>query len=169
MALFGSSRDFSFVRKINNELLEDVIQQEVDYFKLYLPEAKGDRTENLYGEASSQKTYYRPVRVACLIDRSSGFQTAADDQFGLDINATYTFNFLRPKLEELGLVPQVGDIIEDRSRYFEVDSTNEVQFFLGKDKDYGKDVGTEFGRNISIQITTHLARVSRLQIIKARL
>ena len=105
MALFGSSRDFNFVRKINNELLEDVIQQEVEYFKLYLPDTKSNDAENLYGEASAQKTYYRPVRLACLIDRTSGFQPQADDQFGIDVNATYTFSFLRPKLEELGLVP----------------------------------------------------------------
>lgn len=169
MALFGSSRDFNFVRKINNELLEDVIQQEVEYFKLYLPDTKSNDAENLYGEASAQKTYYRPVRLACLIDRTSGFQPQADDQFGIDVNATYTFSFLRPKLEELGLVPEIGDIIEDRGRYFEVDNLNEIQFFLGKDKDYGKNVGIEFGRNISIQITTHLSRVARLQITKARL
>ena len=149
MALFGSSRDFNFVRKINNELLEDVIQQEVEYFKLYLPDTKSNDAENLYGEASAQKTYYRPVRLACLIDRTSGFQPQADDQFGIDVNATYTFSFLRPKLEELGLVPEIGDIIEDRGRYFEVDNLNEIQFFLGKDKDYGKNVGIEFGRNIS--------------------
>lgn len=169
MALFGSSRDFSFVRKINNELLEDVIQQEVDYFKLYLPQTKGADTDNLYGEASSQKTYYQPVRLACLIDRSSGFQSQADDQFGIDVNATYTFSFLRPKLEELQLVPEIGDIIEDRGRYFEVDNLNEIQFFLGKDKDHSKSVGTGFGQNISIQVTSHLARVARLQIIKSRL
>ena len=169
MALFGSSRDFSFIQKINNELLEDVIQQEVDYFKLYLPDTKSSDTENLYGEASSQKTYYQPVRLACLIDRSGGFQSLADDQFGIDINAAYTFNFLRPKLEELNLVPQIGDIIEDRGRYFEVDNLNEIQFYLGKDKDYGKSVGVEFGRNISIQIITHLARATRLQITKVRL
>lgn len=169
MALFGSSRDFSFVQKINNELLEDVIQQEVDYYKLYLPEVKSNDASNLYGEASSQKTYYRPVRLACLVDRTAGFTTAADDQFGIDVNASYIFNFLRPKLEELSLVPQVGDIIEDRGRYFEIDNLSEIQFFLGKDKDHGKNVGNEFGRNISIQVTTHLARIARLQITKARL
>lgn len=169
MALFGSSRDFSFVRKINNELLEDVIQQEVDYYKLYIPNIKANDTSNLYGEASAQKTYYQPIRLACLIDRTQGFNPVADDQFGIDVTAIYTFNFLRPKLEELSLVPEIGDIIEDRGRYFEVDNANEFQFYLGKDKDYGKNVGTEFGRNISIQITAHLARVARLQITKARL
>ena len=107
--------------------------------------------------------------MTCLVDRTAGFTSIADDQFGVDVNANYTFNFLRSKLESVSLVPQIGDIIEDRGRYFEVDNTNEIQFFLGKDKDYGKSVGQEFGRNLSIQITTHLARVARLQIIKARL
>lgn len=169
MALFGSSRDFSFVRKINNELMEDIIQQEVDYFKIYMPETQNGDTANLYGEASAQKTYYQPVRLACLVDRSAGFQSLADDQFGIDINGNYVFNFLRPKLEDIQLVPQIGDIIEDRGRYFEVDNLNEVQFFLGKDKDYGKSVGAQFGNNISIQVTAHLSRVARLQIVKARL
>lgn len=169
MALFGSSRDFSFVRTINNELLDNVVQQEVDYYKLYLPEAASKNTSNLYGEASSQKTYYNPVRVTCLIDRTAGFNTQADDQFGIDVNGVYTFNFFRPKLEDLNLVIQVGDIIEDRGRFFEVDNQIEVQYFLGKDKDYGKNVGAEFGRNLAIQVTTHLARVTRLQITKARL
>ncbi len=169
MALFGSSRDISFILKVNGELLDNVIQQEVEYYKLYLPETKAGDTANLYGEASSQKTYYAPVRLTCLIDRSQGFNPVADDQFGIDVNATYTFNFLRSKLEDLSLVPEIGDIIEDRGRYFEVDNANEFQFVLGKDKDYGKNVGSEFGRNFSIQVTSHLARVSRLQITRARL
>ena len=30
MALFGSSRDIAFMKNINRELLDDVVQQEVD-------------------------------------------------------------------------------------------------------------------------------------------
>lgn len=169
MALFGSSRDISFILKVNGELLDNVIQQEVDYYKLYLPEAKSHDSANLYGEASAQKTYYSPVRLSCLVDRTQGFQSVQDDQIGIDVTSNYVFKFLRPKLEELGLVPQIGDIIEDRGNYFEVDNANEAQFFAGKDKDYGKNVGAEFGRNISIECTTHLARVTRLQITKFRI
>ena len=169
MALFGSSRDFSFVKKINTELLEDVIQQEIDYYKLYLPEVVSKDSVNLYGEASSQKTYYNPVRVACLVDRSTGLNSQADDQFGIDVNGIFTFNFFRPKLEDLNLVIQGGDIIEDRGRFFEVDNQIEIQYFLGKDSDYGKNVGASFGKNIAIQVTAHLARASRLQITKARI
>ena len=167
MALFGSSRDISFVKKINNELIDNVIQQEVDYYKHYLPETKGKDSDNLYGEASSQKTYYSPVRITCLLER--GDQTyIQDDQFGIDVTQIMTFRFLKPKLREVGLVPHAGDIVEVRGSYYEIDQVNENQFILGKDNDYGKSVGSEFGESLSVICTSHYARVARLQIIKAR-
>ena len=167
MSLFGSSRDISFMKKINRELLDDVIQQEVDYYEYALKETKGKDVDNLYGEASSQKTYYSPVRLTCLIER--GDQTyVQDDQFGIDVTQTVTFRFLKPKLREIGLVPQGGDIIEVRGSYYEIDQVNENQFILGKDNDYGKNVGPEFGESFSIICTTHYTRVTRLQIEKAR-
>ncbi len=166
-ALFGSSRDISFIKKINNELLDNVIQQEVDYFKYYLPETKGKDTENLYGEASAQKTYYTPVRVTCLIER--GDQTyVQDDQIGIDVTQAMTFRFLKPKLRSINLVPNAGDIIEVRGSYYEIDQVNENQFVVGRDNDYGKSVGSEFGESLSIICAAHYTRVARLQIIKAR-
>lgn len=167
MALFGSSRDISFIKKVNNELLDDVIQQEVDYYEYYLKDTKAKDVDNLYGEASSQKTYYAPVRVTCLMER--GDQTyVQDDQFGIDITQQYTFRFLKPKLREIGLVPQGGDIIEVRGSFYEIDQVNENQFVVGRDNDYGKNVGPEFGESLSIICTAHYTRVSRLQIEKAR-
>lgn len=167
MALFGSSRDISFIKKINNELLDDIIQQEVDYYEYYLKDTKGKDVDNLYGEASSQKTYYAPVRLTCLLER--GDQTyVQDDQFGIDVTQQYTFRFLKPKLREIGLVPQGGDIIEVRGSYYEIDQVNENQFVVGRDNDYGKNVGPEFGESLSIICTAHYTRVTRLQIEKAR-
>lgn len=155
------------MKKINRELLDDVIQQEVDYYEYALKETKGKDVDNLYGEASAQKTYYSPVRLTCLIER--GDQTyVQDDQFGIDVTQTVTFRFLKPKLREIGLVPQGGDIIEVRGSYYEIDQVNENQFILGKDNDYGKNVGPEFGESFSIICTTHYTRVTRLQIEKAR-
>lgn len=167
MALFGSSRDISFIKKINNELLDDIIQQEVDYYKYALKDTKSKDTSNVYGEASAQKTYYAPIRVTCLLER--GDQTyIQDDQFGIDVIQTYTFRFLKPKLREIGLVPQGGDIIEVRGSYYEIDQVNENQFVLGRDNDYGKSVGAEFGESLSIICLAHYTRVSRLQIEKSR-
>ncbi len=163
MALFGSSRDFSFIKKVNNELLDNVIQQEVDYYQLSLK----NTPSNLYGEASAGKTYYTPVRLTCLLER--GDQTyVQEDQFGSDLTQQMTFRFLKPKLRELNLIPDAGDIVEVRGLYYELDQINENQFFLGKDNDYGKNVGSEFGESLSIVCVGHYARVTRLQIEKAR-
>lgn len=166
-ALFGSSRDISMFKKVNNELIDNIIQQEVDYYKYHLPNTKGGDAENLYGEASVQKSYYDPVRITCLIER--GDQTyIGDEQFGVDVQQIMTFRFLKPKLKELGLVPNAGDIVEVRGAYFEIDQINENQFIAGKDGDHGKSVGSEFGESLSIICVAHFTRVTRLQIIKSR-
>lgn len=167
MALFGSSRDISFIKKINNELFDDIIQQEIDYYKFYIPETKAKDSGNLYGEASAQKTYYSPVRVTCLIERGDQAYVQ-DDQFGVDVTQPMTFRFLKPKLKEVGLVPAAADIIEVRGTFYEINQVNENQFILGKDGDYGKSVGSEFGESLSIICVANYTRVSRLQIINGR-
>jgi hypothetical protein len=163
MALFGSSRDISFMKKVNRELMDNIIQQEVDYYILSLK----DTHKNLYGEASAGKTYYAPIRVTCLLERGD-LTSVADDQFGTDVTQQMTFRFLKPKLREIGLVPEAGDIVEVRGSYYELDQINENQFVLGKDNDYGKNVGSEFGESLSIIAVGHYARVTRLQIEKGR-
>jgi len=150
-------------KKVNNELIDNVIQQEVDVYTLSLTNTES----NLYGEASAGKTYYRPVRLTCLLERGDQAYVA-DDQFGSDVTQQMTFRFLKPKLRELNLVPKAGDIVEVRGVYYELDQINENQFILGKDNDYGKSVGTEFGESLSIICIGHYARVTRLQIEKAR-
>jgi len=163
MALFGSSRDISMFHRINFELLDNVVQQEVDYYQINLEHTKA----NLYGEAASNKVYNAPIRLTCLIER--GDQTFnIDDQIGADAQQTYTFKFLHKKLLDLGLWPEVGDLIENRGNYYEVDNVNENQFVVGKDADYGKDVGPNFGKSWSIICVGHYTRVSKLQIIDSR-
>ncbi len=163
MALFGNNRDIAFFKNINRELLDDIIQQEVDFYQLSL----ADTESNMYGEASKGRVYYRPVRLSCLIERED-ILSNQDDQFGIDVTQNIVFKFFKPKLRELSLVPKTGDIIEVRGNYYEVDNVNENQFVLGKDNDYGKNVGSDFGESFSIICITHLARVSRLQIVKGR-
>lgn len=163
MALFGSSRDISLFKKLNAELLDNIIQQEVDFYELSL----ANTATNLYGEAAQGKTYYRPVRLTCLIERGDQAYVA-DDQFGLDVTQQVTFKFLKPKLRDLNLVPKAGDIIETRGLYYEIDQVNENQFIVGKDNDYGKNVGSEFGESLSEICIAHYTRVTRLQIEKAR-
>lgn len=163
MALFGSSRDISMFAGLNKELLNNIIQQEVDYYQINL-----EATEtNLYGEASQNKIYNSPLRLACLIER--GDQTFnIDDQLGSDASQQYTFKFLHRSLVECSLWPEVGDLIENRGNFYEIDNINENQFVLGKDADYGKNVGPEFGESWSIICVAHFTRVSKLQIVESR-
>ena len=163
MALFGSSRDLSMFNKVNNELLDNVIQQEVDFYQINLEHTEA----NLYGEAAQNKVYNAPVRLTCLIER--GDQTFdIDDQLGADASQSYTFRFLHRKLVEINLWPEVGDLIENRGNYYEIDNINENQFVVGKDADYSKNVGPEFGESWSIICIGHYTRVSKLQIVNSR-
>lgn len=162
MALFGSSRDISLFVRLNKELLNNIIQQEVDYYQVYLAETES--ANDLYGEAFDQRVYYDPVRITCLIERQD-ITTTIEDQAGIDKSQQVTFKFLRPMLEEFGLVPLEGDIVEVRGNYYEIDGINTNQFVVGKDGDYPKNVGPEFGENFSILCQAHLTRVSKLQLI----
>ena len=59
MALFGKSRDINLFHTINSELLKDIIQTEVAYYKFALEQT----TSNVYGE-SMGKVYYDPMKIA---------------------------------------------------------------------------------------------------------
>ena len=61
MALFGSARDISLIRRLNKELINDIVDTEVYYYKLVI----SDTNANLYGEGKD-KVYYNPVKVPCL-------------------------------------------------------------------------------------------------------
>ena len=162
-AMFGSSRDVSMFIKVNRELLDNIISQEVDFYQINLNETE----VNLYGESPKNKVYYQPIRLTCLIVR--GEQTSnIDDQIGTDTTQIYTFNFLHKALVDLNLWPEVGDLIENRGNFYEIDNINENQFVLGKDPAYPKNVSPEFGESFSISCATHYTRVTKLQLSEAR-
>ena len=113
MALFGKNRDINLFHTINDELLKDIIQTEVAYYKFALEQT----TSNVYGE-SMGKNYYEPMKIACLIDRQD--QTWASDAFGSDINQTVDFRFLKQELLTINLIPEVGDILLFRNNFYRV-------------------------------------------------
>ena len=57
MALFGKSRDISLFHNINGELIKDIIQTEIAYYKFALEQT----STNVYGEAPG-KNYYEPLK-----------------------------------------------------------------------------------------------------------
>ena len=163
MALFGGSRDISLFRHINKELINNIIQQSVGYYKIAL-----DKTSsNIYGE-SLIKTYNDPILVNCLIERTP--PTWSETEFGADITQDITVRFLRDILVDINLVPEVGDVVLWQNDYYEVDGTVENQLVVGKDPSFAYDSDvTDFGSSISIIVTAKFIRPEKLGIGKERL
>ena len=179
MSLFGSARDASLVRHINRELINNIIEQQVGYYKIDLTKT----TSNMYGEANGSKIYYDPVLINCLIERSP--QTWTTDSLGPDVARDLTVRFLRDDLAGInlsielpeggkgfnyGVVPEVGDVMLWQNNYYEVDSITENQLFVGKNPDYSYSTDNDgFGSSISIIVNGHYSRVDKLGIEKDRL
>ena len=162
MALFGGSRDISLFRNVNKELINNIIQTEVAYYKFALEQTK----VNVYGEAPC-KNYYEPLKIACLIDRQD--QSWTSDDFGSDINQFINFKFLKDELKNINLVPEVGDLLLFRNNFYEVDARVENQLILGRDPDYAIATETvDFGDSFSIILSTHISRVEKLNLIPLR-
>ena len=162
MALFGGSRDVSLFHNLNKELINDIIQTEIAYYKFALEQTKA----NVYGEAPG-KNYYEPLKIACLIDRQD--QAWSSDAFGSDVNQTVGFRFLKQSLQDINLIPEVGDLLLFKNNFYEVDSRIENQLILGRDPDYAiATETTDFGKSFSIIINTHISRVEKLNLIPLR-
>ena len=160
--LFGSNRDFDLLVNINRELLKDIVEQEVLIYKLSI----ADNSTNLYGEAL-EKTYLEPVKLNCLITR--GDQIYNVDEFGPDLGREASFALLRRDLEDIQLVPEVGDIVMWHEDYYEVDSVKENQLFYGRNNNYNVERASGYGESISLVLDCHLTRADRVGIARQRL
>ena len=169
MALFGGSRDVSLFRKVNRELLRNVITQQCAIYKFSLEQT----TTNMYGEASGGRFLEGPYLFNALITVDDA--TSPVNEFGVDFNWGITVAFLRDDVVEADVHPEVGDVILYQESYFEIDNTNETQYFAGKNPDFPYEAnplnpGLEnFGYNVSIVCSTHYTPADKFNIIKQRL
>ena len=162
MVLFRGSRDVSLFHNLNKELINDIIQTEVAYYKFALEQTK----VNVYGEAPG-KQYFEPLKIACLIDKQD--QSWSSDAFGSDINQIIGFRFLKKELQDINLVPEIGDLLLFKNNFYEIDERVENQFILGRDPDYAISTETtDFGKSFSILLNAHISRVEKLNLIPLR-
>jgi hypothetical protein len=162
MALYGGSRDVSLFRSISKELINNIIEQQVGYYKIVLQST----TSNIYGEAL-EKTYNDPVLVNCLIERTP--PTWRETDFGTDVTQDITVRFLRDILVDIQLVPEVGDIVMWQDDYYEINGVVENQLVVGKDPAYTYTNNADFGSSISIIVTATFIRPEKLGLTKERL
>ena len=167
--MFGRLRDVSLVRKINRELMGNIITQQAAIYKYKLEETK----VNLYGEAAGEKFYDGPFLFNCLILRQP--QSYPEDEFGINYVRNIRFSFLRADLKDANVVPEVGDIVLYQNDYYGVNGTISNQYFLGKNPDYpnNNSDGTpnplnpgldQFGANLSIICETYYIPADKVAI-----
>jgi hypothetical protein len=179
MALYGANRDISLFRHLNRELINNIIEQKVGYYKLIL-----DKTvQNIYGESNGAKAYNDPVLINCLIERGDTEPDVSD--FGMDFTRKIVCRFLRDDLAGIDLsteqnadiygfnyniVPEVGDVVMWNNDFYEVDNVNENQLVVGKDPSYSYSSNVDnFGSSWSIILECHYMRPEKLGITKERL
>ncbi len=160
MALFGSARDASLFRSVNKELLHRLIDTEVLVYKLDL----ASTTTNIYDETDS-KVYSQAILIHSLVTLDDQSWTSED--YGSDVTQNATFAFLRDDLVDFNTPLNIGDIIEYKSRFFEIDAIIENQAVVGKDPDswFG---GSEHGYNVSVICQAHMTRQSKVNIVQTR-
>ena len=169
MALFGSSRDISMFRKVNRELLGDIITQQLAVYKYALDKTK----VNMYGEASDGRWFNGPTLLNALITIEN--KTDGTSDLGVDFNWSIKIAFLKDDLLDANLVVEIGDVLLYQESYFEVDVATDTQYFVGKDPQYPYNTnplnpGLEnFGYNVSLICEAHYIPVDRVNIIKQRL
>jgi len=179
MSLFGTARDASLVIHIGREFVNNIIEQQVGYYKIDLTKT----TSNMYGESNGTKIFYDPVLINCIIERTP--PTWKTDSIGPDVDQDLTVRFLKDDLAgyelsmelsgggrgiSYGIFPEVGDIILWDEAYYEVDGIIENQYFVGKNPVYSySDDNNGFGSSISIIVNSHLTRNESLGLTQDRL
>jgi len=168
MAIFGSSRDASFIRSLNRELLGDVISQQCTFYKVNLEKT----VSNIYGESTGQRYFSEPTLLNCRITRTDPkFEMT---ELGSDYDRTMTFSFLRDDLTQASVYPEVGDIIMYYEGYFEIEQSYDNQLFVGKDPDYPYNVNPlnpgleEFGYSVSINCIAHYIPADKVNLTRER-
>lgn len=130
----------------------------VKYFKINLEST----ITNLYGEAT-EKWYYQGADVRCLIDR--GVTSNGDDEFGVTVSQTITVSIPKALLIQYNFLPEVGDIVMDRERYYEVSSIDSIFATLPGVGSSNSQQGTT-GQITMYVLSCYLTRTSKLNLIE---
>tara|TARA_R100001443_G_scaffold80429_1_gene87462 strand:+ start:1422 stop:1937 length:516 start_codon:yes stop_codon:yes gene_type:complete len=164
MAMFTTQRDMSLVRKLNRELMGNIITQQCSVYQFKLEETK----VNLYGEADQEKYYNGPFIFNVLINRTN--EQYAENIEGVQFGQPIEFYFFRDDLKDADILIRVGDIILYQESYYGVQSTIANQYWGGKNPSYPNNInplnpGLEnYGNNLSVLVSTYYIPADKVAI-----
>ena len=85
------------------------------------------------------------------------------------MNQSIKLSFLKKELQNINLLPEVGDIFLFRNNFFEIDNRSENQLIMGRDADYAISTETaDHGASFSIIVDAHMSKVEKLNLIPLR-
>lgn len=154
----------SLVRKLNRELMGNIITQQCSVYQFKLEETK----VNLYGEADAEKYYDGPFIFNVLINRTN--EQYAENIEGVQFGQPIEFYFFRDDIKDADVLIRVGDIILYQESYYGVQSTVANQYWGGKNPAYPNNVnplnpGLEnFGNNLSVLVSTYYIPADKVAI-----
>ena len=137
----------------------DYMNMDVKYFKINLESTK----TNMYGEAL-EKWYYPPLQVKCIVERAEIVN--GDDEFGVTISNDIVVKIPKSLLSVYGFLPEVGDIVLDRDRMYEINSIDQNYITLpGGTGAQTQDNGTN-GVTVLFILKGYLTRITKLNLIE---
>ena len=144
------------------------MQTAVSYYKINLYETK----RNIYGE-SLEKWYYQPILIKCTISRDA--DTLNSEMFGPDVtkNIKLTIpriafdNEFHGQIQGVNMLPEIGDIIYDRSteRYYEIHNIVSEYIPLNSNIIGGQLSSCPQAQLVTYNIECTQTRVSRLNLL----
>ena len=146
MPKFVSDRDYDTIKKINKELINNVLDTPIVLFKINTALTE----TNSYGE-SKKTEWFLPVQIPCRVQRTE--PTVKNDISVIDVEQECKFHFLRQELIDRNVYPSKGDIIQFDNLYYEIDNTIENDLW-----------GGQVDKKHSITCETHLSRRTYLQL-----
>ena len=160
MALYGQMRDISMFRFLNRELMQRIISQQVVFYKYNVTTTK----VNMYGE-STEKWYYPPFEVKCLIERGEFIYN--DTEYGPDVNQTIKIIIPKLNIDASGLnfTPEVGDIVTDQEKYYQINTIDRSFVTIPGGTGAGSTLGTP-GQVVLFTLSGYLTRITNLNLIR---
>jgi hypothetical protein len=165
---FAPGQDVDFQVSSVTEGYKRLMSMQVAYYKI-IPQQSN---VNIYGESLS-KYYYEPVMMKCYIDR--GDERIQVDDYGPTNTQTSKFWFVHEMMLQIGVFPEVGDIMLDRERYYELHNINENHIMFGNDDQYYLQGTFESnplfkrGESLMYELDAHMTRVTHLNLIPYKL
>lgn len=150
---FVGNNDLDYMNYIARELIDSIIGVDVALYKS-LPR---DSQLNIYGEQEGGRYYSPGVICPVLVEQEA---PAIEDAEGIiAVSRNIRFKFQRTMLEEKGVYPEQGDVIDWAGDFYEIDNPAESQFIAGF---------PWLRYNFAIECECHKSRLTSINIVESR-